>query len=61
MIINNRLYVKKTIGKGQFARIYKAVDLELKKYVALKVIDKRLAKDKYDEKQQQVFNRLIKT
>ena len=61
MLINDRLSVKKEIGKGSVGRVYKTIDLELKKYVALKVFDKRSSKVKYDKKGLANFNRLIKT
>lgn len=39
MIIQNRYKVLDKIGQGAFGKVFKAIDAEKKKFVALKLID----------------------
>ena len=40
MIIQNRFKVLDKVGQGAFGRVYKAIDAEKKRFVALKLLDK---------------------
>ena len=51
----------KQIGKGGFAKVYGAKDLENKKYVVLKAIHKGIIEQKFSADQQKVLKRLIKS